>query len=36
MIELHKLYHPHTAHPFERTAFYCEVAPCDALAPYIR
>lgn len=36
MIELHKLYRPHTAHPFERTASYCEVAPCDALAPYIR
>ncbi|MGN0478968.1 MAG: helix-turn-helix domain-containing protein [Hominenteromicrobium sp.] len=36
MTELHKLYRPHTAHPFEHTASYCEAAPCDALAPYVR
>ncbi|MCI5650972.1 MAG: helix-turn-helix domain-containing protein [Ruminococcus bromii] len=35
-MELHELYTPRTAHPFERTASYWEAAPCAALAPYIR
>lgn len=35
-MELYTLYTPRTAHPFERTASYREVAPCAALAPYVR
>lgn len=30
------LYRPITATPFERSAAYMELAPCDALKPYIR
>ena len=30
------LYHPVTATPFQRDAFYTELPPCPALKPYIR
>ena len=33
---MHTLYYPLTAHPFDRSAQYTEIAPCQALAPYIR
>ncbi len=36
MFKLNTLYHPITAQPFERSASYCELAPCEALQPYIR
>ena len=31
-----RLYHPVTATPFRRSAFYTELPPCPALKPYIR
>ena len=31
-----RLFHPITATPFQRDAFYTELPPCDALGPYIR
>lgn len=34
--DLTRLYHPITATPFERSAVYTEISPCDALKPYIR
>ena len=36
MIALSRLYHPVTGTPFQRDETYREVAPCAALAPYIR
>ena len=36
MIALSRLYHPVTGTPFQQDATYREVAPCPALAPYIR
>lgn len=35
-MELHKIYNPIIATPFKRTEDYMEIAPCDALKPYIR
>ena len=35
-MELHKIYNPITATPFRYTEDYMELAPCDALKPYIR
>ncbi|MDE6220051.1 MAG: helix-turn-helix domain-containing protein [Lachnospiraceae bacterium] len=35
-MNLHKIYHPITATPFQCTQDYMEFAPCDALKPYIR
>ena len=34
--DLTRLYFPITATPFERSAYYAERRPCDALRPYIR
>lgn len=36
MIALSRLYHPVTATPFQHDQSYREVAPCEALRPYIR
>lgn len=36
MIALSRLYHPVTGTPFQRDETYREVAPCAALAPFIR
>ncbi len=36
MIALSRLYHPVTATPFQHDQSYLEVAPCEALRPYIR
>lgn len=33
---LDRLYHPLTAQPFKCDKNYIEIAPCDALKPYIR
>lgn len=35
-MKLHQMYRPVTATPFQCTRDYMEVAPCDALKPYIR
>lgn len=35
-MDLHKIYRPITAAPFQRTEDYMEFEPCDALKPYIR
>lgn len=35
-MELHKMYRPITATPFQCTEDYMEFEPCDALKPYIR
>lgn len=35
-INLHKIYKPITATPFHKDNTYIEIAPCEALAPYIR
>lgn len=35
-MELHKIYHPITAAPFQCTREYMEFEPCDALKPYVR
>ena len=34
--DLYRLYFPITATPFERSAYYAELLPCEALRPYIR
>lgn len=36
MRQLADSFHPITASPFQNDAVYCEVAPCDALRPFIR
>lgn len=36
MPALEKMYRPITASPFQNDDTYCEIAPCDALKPYIR
>lgn len=36
MIALSRLYHPVTGTPFQRDETYREVAPCTALAPFVR
>ena len=36
MYSLIKKYHPITASPFQNNVFYREIAPCEALKPYIR
>ncbi len=36
MLTLTKIYHPLTGTPFQNDDTYCEIAPCDALKPYIR
>lgn len=36
MLSLANMYHPITATPFCNNESYCEIAPCDALKPYIR
>lgn len=35
-MELFQIYHPITAAPFRCTEEYMEIAPCDALKPYVR
>lgn len=35
-MNLYRKYHPITATPFKKTDDYVEMAPCDALKPYIR
>ncbi len=35
-LDLYKIYIPITSVPFEQTEAYTEIAPCDALKPYIR
>lgn len=36
MLTLTEIYHPITGTPFQNDDTYCEIAPCDALKPYIR
>ena len=36
MHALAEIYHPITGTPFQNDDTYCEIAPCDALKPYIR
>lgn len=36
MRTLAEIYHPITGTPFQNDDTYCEIAPCDALKPYIR
>ncbi len=36
MRTLAEIYHPITGTPFQNDETYCEIAPCDALKPYVR